>query len=242
MPKALPSSHFCANKSLRMRFTLLFLHCFRILPCLVLVQLASAQDTLALNDLSFWKKESAKNWQIAGNVHATLEKEDKGMGILVNLPTKKDRANLVSVQSFGDVDVSFDFMMARHSNSGFYIQGRYELQLFASWGVQTPAFSDCGGSYARRRWNPKEELFDGVAPRSNACLAPGLWQHLEISFQAPRFDAAGKKISNACDYLKAVFLSGYLWRLSGSGGFCRKKGRLARHNRPANLGSGQTRQ
>lgn len=170
--------------------------------CLALAPKASAQDTLPLKDLSFWKTESAKNWQIAGNVRASLDKDDKmtlekGIGILVNLPTKKDRANLVSTQSFGDVDVSFDFMMARHSNSGFYIQGRYEVQLYDSWGVQTPRFSDCGGIYARRRWNPQEELFDGAAPRRNACLAPGLWQHLEISFQAPRFDATGKKTANA---------------------------------------------
>jgi len=185
-----------------MRFTSILLHCFRILPWLAIATLASAQDTLPLTDLSFWEKSNAVNWQIAGKVQAALEKDDqmtisKGKGVLVNLPTKKARANLLSARAYGDVDVSFDFMMARHSNSGFYLQGRYEVQLHDSWGVQTPTFGHCGGIYARRRWNPKEELFDGVAPRQNACLAPGLWQHMEISFQAPRFDAAGKKIANA---------------------------------------------
>ena len=33
-------------------------------------------------------------------------------------------------------------------------------------------------------------------PRQNACRAPGLWQHVEIFFRAPRF-AAGRKITNA---------------------------------------------
>jgi len=185
-----------------MRFSPFLLHCFRILPWIALAHLAPAQDTLQLTDLSFWKKANAANWQIAGNAHAALDQDDKmtlskGTGVLVNLPTKKDRANLQSTRAFGDVDVSFDFMMASHSNSGFYLQGRYEVQLLDSWGIQTPTFGDCGGIYARRRWNPQEELFDGVAPRKNACLAPGLWQHLEISFQAPRFDAAGKKTANA---------------------------------------------
>jgi hypothetical protein len=41
------------------------------------------------------------------------------------------------------------------------------------------------------------EGYEGYAPRQNASRAPGLWQHLKIFFQAPRFDAAGKKIENA---------------------------------------------
>lgn len=163
---------------------------------------AFAQDTIPLNDLSFWKPNDAKNWQIASDATADLDKEDvmkseKGVGVLVNIPDGKNRANLLSAAEYGDVEVSFDFMMAKHSNSGFYLQGRYEVQLLDSWGHQNPAFGDCAGVYARRRWNPNEQLFDGHAPRLNACLAPGLWQHLEISFQAPKFDASGKKTANA---------------------------------------------
>ena len=194
-----------------MRFALLLLNCCRIFPWLALAHFASAQDSLALTDLSFWKATDAANWQIAGNVRAALDKEDemtatKGTGVLVNLPDAKNRTNLLSASEYGDVDVSFDFMMAKHSNSGFYLQGRYEVQLMDSWGVQNPYFGDCGGIYARRRWNPQEELFDGAAPRLNACLAPGLWQNMEISFQAPRFDQAGKKTANA--RLLKVILNG----------------------------------
>ena len=163
---------------------------------------AQAQDILPLNDLGFWKTGEGKNWRIASDATVDITRHDQmsdaaGTGVLVNIPDDKNRSNLLSVKEYGDVDVSFDFMMAVHSNSGFYLQGRYEVQLMDSWGVQKPTFADCGGIFARRRWNPQEQLFDGVPPRINACLAPGLWQHMEISFQAPRFDASGKKTENA---------------------------------------------
>ncbi len=194
-----------------MRLAQFLLPYCRILPWLAFATFASAQDTLPLTDLSFWKAATATNWQVAGNASAALTQKDvmtaaKGTGVLINLPDEKNRANLVSAREYGDVDVAFDFMMAHHSNSGFYLQGRYEVQLMDSWGVQNPAYGDCGGVYARRRWNPKEEMFDGSAPRLNACLAPGLWQRMEISFQAPRFDAAGKKTTNA--RLLKVMLNG----------------------------------
>jgi hypothetical protein len=173
-----------------------------ILLTLCLSYRSIAQQSVSFNDLSFWKATNKSNWQIVGDVSADLTKPDAmtstlGKGILVNIPNTENRSNLVSVAEYGDVDVSFDFMMAAHSNSGFYLQGRYEVQLFDSWGVKQPAYSDCGGIYKRRKFIPQEYLYEGHAPRTNACLAPGLWQHLEISFQAPKFDAAGNKTSNA---------------------------------------------
>lgn len=192
------------------------LNCISALLLLVLLCPAThawSQENLPLTDLSFWKADTGKNWQVASDATVNISEHErmsatKGTGVLVNLPDSKNRSNLLSVKEYGDVDVSFDFMMAVHSNSGFYLQGRYEVQLMDSWGVQKPSFSDCGGVYARRRWNPEEQLFDGIPPRLNACLAPGLWQHIEISFQAPRFDAAGKKTSNA--RLLKVVLNGAL--------------------------------
>ncbi len=161
-----------------------------------------AQQKTSFNDLSFWKANNKSNWQIAGDVNADIQVAEAmstspGTGVLVNLPNKENRANLISKQEFGDVDVEFDFMMAKHSNSGFYLQGRYEVQLLDSWGVLNPGTGDCGGIYKRRKFIPEEYLYEGHAPRINACLAPGLWQHMEISFQAPKFDSNGNKISNA---------------------------------------------
>src|SRR3546814_16320025 len=74
--------------------------------------------------------------------------------------------DLYSVGEFGDMDLELDYMMARGSNSGIYLQGRYELQLLDSWGVSTPSYGDNGGrseerrvgkecvSTCRSRWSP----------------------------------------------------------------------------------------
>src|SRR3990170_6408673 len=80
-----------------------------------------------------------------------------------------------------------------------YLQGRYEVQLMDSWRMSNPKFDANGGIY--ERWDESkpegQKGFEGHAPRQNVSRAPGLWQHLKISFRAPRFDANGKKIENA---------------------------------------------
>ena len=90
-------------------------------------------------------------------------------------------------------------MMAKGANSGIYLQGRYEVQLLDSWSVINPKAGDNGGIY--ERWNEDkpegQKGYEGHPPRQNASRAPGLWQHIKISFQAPRFNATGQKTENA---------------------------------------------
>ena len=168
-----------------------------------LLQHANAQTTLPLNDLSSFKSPS-KSWMISGNVAADLNKVNflsttKGSGVLVNLPENHNGADLFTNFEHGDVDLELDYLMAKGANSGVYLQGRYEIQLLDSWGVRNPKPGDNGGIY--QRWDESRgkgnEGYEGFAPRQNVSKAPGLWQHLKVSFQAPRFDAAGKKIENA---------------------------------------------
>ncbi|MES2647290.1 MAG: family 16 glycoside hydrolase [Bacteroidota bacterium] len=159
---------------------------------------------LPLTDLSYFDKPAA-SWQIAGDVHADLDKQNlltssAGTGILVNLPTEKTHGqDLLSLIQHGDADLEFDFMMAKGSNSGVYLQGRYEIQLLDSWNINRPGYGDNGGIY--ERWDDARgkgnEGYQGYAPRQNVSMAPGLWQHLKIVFQAPRFNAAGLKTANA---------------------------------------------
>lgn len=183
---------------------------------------AMAQPTPAsgtpvlLNDLSAFKP-ATQNWQIVGNVRADLGKPnvistEKGTGILANVPLAKapedpknpTKYNLFTTTEHGDIDLELDYMIIPKSNSGIYLQGRYEIQLFDSWDntgwdVRSPRTVDNGSIY--ERWDPKrpegQNGYDGHPARQNASRAPGLWQHLKIAFQAPRFNANGQKTANA---------------------------------------------
>jgi hypothetical protein len=170
-------------------------------------QLAKAQalkSQVALTDLSAFAAPP-KNWEIDGGVHADLEKANtfaltKGAGILVNTVDEKNPGHdLYFNLQHGDIDLEMDYTMAKGANSGIYLQGRYEIQLLDSWGTVNPKSSDNGGIY--ERWDDSKpdgmKGYEGHAPRQNASRAPGLWQHIRISFQAPKFDDKGMKIANA---------------------------------------------
>jgi hypothetical protein len=119
-----------------------------------------------------------------------------GKGILLNMNNDTRKDNLVTSWEHGDIELELEVMIPKGSNSGIYLQGRYEVQLFDSWGVNDPKFSDLGGIYRNWETDPAK-IYMGKAPLSNPAKAPGLWQTLKISFSAPRFDANGKKIANA---------------------------------------------
>lgn len=185
-----------------------------LLVCVLSFQKLTAQSKVPLNDLSFFQDPSS-NWKLATNVQADLLQDEvlsvkDGAGILVNLPGKNGAKDLFTKTNYGDMDLELDYLMAKGSNSGIYLQGRYEIQLLDSWGVVNPKSGDNGGIY--ERWDDNkpdgQQGYDGHAPRQNASRAPGLWQHMKISFQAPQFDANGQKTSNA--KILYVWLNGVL--------------------------------
>jgi hypothetical protein len=141
-------------------------------------------------------------WQVVGNVSAayddTVLTPTSGRGLLFNNYNQsaqfKPGYELKTKMEHGDMVLEADIMVPRGSNSGIYFQSRYEVQIYDSWRRPIPYPSDLGGIY--ERWK-EGKGYEGKAPLMNAAFAPGLWQHLEVSFQAPRFDAAGMKIMPA---------------------------------------------
>ena len=162
--------------------------------------------SLPLNSLQPFVNKAA-NWKITGPLTGshtdTKPKASAGTGVLFNDFSNKnlykEDANLFTTLEHGDIVLSLDVLVPRGSNSGIYLQGRYEVQLFDSWGKGLLHSSDCGAIY--ERWDESrpegKKGYEGHPPLANACFAPNLWQHLEIEFKAPRFDASGKKIQPA---------------------------------------------
>jgi len=68
-------------------------------------------------------------------------------------------------------------------NSGVYLQGRYEVQVLDSYGLESQD-NDCGGIYKVAK------------PLVNACKAPTIWQAYDIDFQPPVFEN-GRKVKAA---------------------------------------------
>ena len=174
-----------------------------LLYCRLLAQTALPFVSLPLDDMSGFKPAAA-NWKIVGDATADRTKEQTfqsaaGKGVLLDIPNDKAKDNLFSAFEHGNIELELEFMMPRGSNSGVYLQGRYEIQLFDSWNVKKPLFSDCGGIY--QRWDEArpegQKGYEGHPPRVNVSRAPGLWQTLRIVFQAPTFDKNGKKLTNA---------------------------------------------
>jgi hypothetical protein len=145
-------------------------------------------------------RDNQHGWTIIGDVSLNSDSskqfdERKGRGVFVS---KGDASNLESREEYQDVDVQLEFTIPKESNAGVKLMGRYEIQILDTHGAKHLSGDSCGGIYPRAEEEPSYHHIDqGVPPRVNAAKPAGEWQSLEIEFIAPRFDATGKKISNA---------------------------------------------
>ena len=95
--------------------------------------------------------------------------------------------NLVTKQSFGDVQLHLEFRSPSpptkssqdRGNSGIWFMQRYEVQILDGYRNPTYADGTVGAVYG---WKP---------PLVNAARRPGEWQSYDIVFERPRFAADG---------------------------------------------------
>lgn len=119
-----------------------------------------------------------------------------GTGVLMN-GTAGRTVDLITREEFSDVEVHLEFCISEKSNSGVYLMGRYEVQIYDSYGVAKDQYPgiECGGIYPR--WAEDRGEFEGHSPRVNASQRGGEWQSFDITFRGPRFDDQGNKVANA---------------------------------------------
>lgn len=102
---------------------------------------------------------------------------------LVNV--KGGGVDAYTLKKYGDVRIDVQVMVPQGSNSGIYVMGEYEVQVFDSYGKQKLGGGDMGAIYS------------AANPILNAQKKPGEWNRYVIEFRAPRFDHSGVRTSKA---------------------------------------------
>jgi hypothetical protein len=104
------------------------------------------------------------------------------------------KGSIMTKEKYADFQLHVEFNLAEspeaakgqgRSNSGVYIQRRYEVQILDSMTDDPPKNNGCASIYTRK------------APDKNVGKKPGEWQTYDITFRAARFDGAGKKTESA---------------------------------------------
>ena len=163
------------------------------LLCLMTSNVAADDGNIApLNgkDLSGWntkEPESRNHWKIgkAGLKHPDKQNivANKGGKALIN--TQGRGVDIYTMQKFSDLRIELEVMVPKGSNSGIYVMGEYEVQVFDSFGKKDMNGRDMGA------------IYEAAPPRTNAQTEPGTWNKYVINFRAPRFDSTGTRTEKA---------------------------------------------
>jgi hypothetical protein len=99
------------------------------------------------------------------------------------------QGDIMTRQTWGDMEAYIEFMTddngregQANGNSGFYLQGRYEIQILNS-APRGPADNECGG------------IYKVAAPAFAMARRAGEWQSYHVIYRAPRW-ANGRKVQD----------------------------------------------
>jgi hypothetical protein len=132
------------------------------------------------NAVILFNGRDLKNWHQRDGRPAVWKVED---GVMT-----ATEGDLLTTETFTDAFLHVEFRTPNmpdvtgqgKGNSGVYVQGRYEIQVLDSNGINLPGKGDCGAIYGQ------------FAPLVNACRPPLKWQTYDIIFRSARVDGAGK--------------------------------------------------
>ena len=108
--------------------------------------------------------------------------------------------DIYTKRSFGDAQLHVEWMIPSvdhgNGNSGIYLQGKYEVQIFNSYKNETKIYYN----------GQTGSLYKQHTPLVNASRANGEWNTYDIIFTAPRFE--GDKLISPAEF--TVFHNGVL--------------------------------
>lgn len=151
-------------------------------------------------DTSGWKfKGDAKRSKWVVGVSTPDEKKPDALAVkepstgsapeLIN--ARPGSVDIFTEEKFGSMHLELEFMIPKGSNSGVYMMGEYEVQIYDTYGKSPPKIGDMASIYTY------------AAPKIDASKKHGEWQKFVIDFEAPKFED-GKKVSNA-KFVKVLF-------------------------------------
>ena len=128
------------------------------------------------------------NWRTRGGDPAGWDVTD---GVIT--VTGGAGGDIVTDQKFADFVLHLEWMEPDmpeatgqgKGNSGVFLQGRYEVQVLDSYGIEVPGKGDCGA------------IYNQFAPLVNACKPPLEWQTYDVAFRCARVDGSGNVIDQA---------------------------------------------
>jgi type 1 glutamine amidotransferase len=111
-------------------------------------------------DMTGWKlrrQDGAKTWSVQDNM-------------LVNVvPDKQHGTDLVTDEKYWNFTVRYEYMIPKGANSGFYLRGRYEVQILDDGDDTKPSMSSNGS------------IYNFAVPSQYACLKAGEWNQVEAT-------------------------------------------------------------